>query len=381
METAVALTAMALYPILGHWMHRNLSWARWLGSTLTAYLLGLGVGHLPIWPQDRPPSETIQSVAGVAALTAVPLLLFTADFRAWLRHARSSVKAFVAAVVVTTAVGAAAGRYWAPRLEAGPELAGMFTAVFIGGTPNLAAVGWALNVRESVYLQATAADALVSALYMVFLFRVARPLLSRWLAPYPYAQDDDRPLVRPRLKDRVGGLALSVVVVVFAVALAVGFQTWMSAVGYAPKIVEETFFPVVVVATTALAVALSFAPAVRRLTGLNTVADYFILVFCFGFGMLINARELARSPVGVTILAATIVYGSALIYYPLCKGLKVDRDTAIIVSAATIFSPPFIAAVAEGIGNRRVVVAGMTAGIAGYALGNPIGLALAYALR
>jgi uncharacterized membrane protein len=64
-----------------------------------------------------------------------------------------------------------------------------------------------------------------------------------------------------------------------------------------------------------------------------------------------------------------------------CKWLKIDCDTAIIVSAATIFSPPFIAVVAEGIGNRRVIISGMTAGIAGYAVGNPIGIALAHALR
>ncbi len=379
--TILVIAAMALYPILGMWMAKKFSWSRWLGPVLTAYFIGIALGHLPLWTESRPPSAVIQPVAGGAALMAVPLLLFTTDFKAWVRQARTSVVAFVAAVVVTTTVGAVSGWYWAPRLDDGPELAGMFTGVFIGGTPNLAAIGLSLGVRESVYLKATAADALVSALYMIFLFRVAHPLLSRYLAPYPYAKDDERPPIQARFSDRFKGPALAAAVVAAGMSVAILVQELMQAAGYPEKIIEEAFFPTVIVAATVVAVGLSFVPAVRKLTGLAVVADYLILVFCFGFGLLIDAGELAKSQAGVVILAATIVYGSALLYYPVCKWLKIDCDTAIVVSAATIFSPPFIAVVAEGIGNRRVIISGMTAGIAGYAVGNPIGIALAHALR
>jgi uncharacterized membrane protein len=60
---------------------------------------------------------------------------------------------------------------------------------------------------------------------------------------------------------------------------------------------------------------------------------------------------------------------------------RVDTDTVVITSTAAVFGPPFVGPVAAAINNREIVVSGMTTGVVGLALGNYVGLAVAYLLR
>jgi uncharacterized membrane protein len=57
---------------------------------------------------------------------------------------------------------------------------------------------------------------------------------------------------------------------------------------------------------------------------------------------------------------------------------RIDTDTLIITSTAGIFGPAFIGPVANGIRNKQVIVPGITMGLLGYAIGNYLGLAVAW---
>ena len=58
-----------------------------------------------------------------------------------------------------------------------------------------------------------------------------------------------------------------------------------------------------------------------------------------------------------------------------------DRDTLIITSTAAIFGPVFIGPVANAIGNRELITIGIALGLIGYAIGNYLGLGLAFILK
>ncbi len=60
---------------------------------------------------------------------------------------------------------------------------------------------------------------------------------------------------------------------------------------------------------------------------------------------------------------------------------RIDTDTLIITSTAGIFGPAFIGPVANGIRNKQVIVPGITMGLLGYAIGNYLGLAVAWLLK
>jgi uncharacterized membrane protein len=64
----------------------------------------------------------------------------------------------------------------------------------------------------------------------------------------------------------------------------------------------------------------------------------------------------------------------------LCTLFRIDRDTTIITSTATIFSPPFVPPVALALKNKEIMVSGITSGLVGYAVANYAGVALAWLL-
>ncbi|MFW5657340.1 MAG: DUF819 family protein, partial [Bacteroidota bacterium] len=56
-------------------------------------------------------------------------------------------------------------------------------------------------------------------------------------------------------------------------------------------------------------------------------------------------------------------------------------DTVMVTSSALICSPPFVPMIAGAINNKEVIVSGLTVGIVGYAIGNYLGVGVAYLLR
>ena len=75
---------------------------------------------------------------------------------------------------------------------------------------------------------------------------------------------------------------------------------------------------------------------------------------------------------------AFVMVGSILLHYLLAFFFRIDRDTTIITSTAAIYGPAFVGPIAEVLKNRAVVISGLTTGLVGYAVGNYLGLGLAY---
>jgi uncharacterized membrane protein len=177
----------------------------------------------------------------------------------------------------------------------------------------------------------------------------------------------------------VAGVA--VVLVAGSYALALGAMAIAKALGLPPTLVSELELPLVVVFLTPLSVLASLSPTVRSWRVAERMGDYTILVFALSFGSLVDVQALRTENLEVLALGAGTVVASVTVFYLLCRPMKVDVDTAIIMSCAAIMSPPFISAVAEAIGNRRVILTGLTTGIVGYAIGTFLGIGVTLALR
>ena len=59
----------------------------------------------------------------------------------------------------------------------------------------------------------------------------------------------------------------------------------------------------------------------------------------------------------------------------------IQPDEFIITSTALSNSPPFVPVVAAALKNKEVVIPGMIIGVIGYAIGNYLGVAVAYLLK
>ena len=136
-----------------------------------------------------------------------------------------------------------------------------------------------------------------------------------------------------------------------------------------------------ILAITTLAVAASLSPRVRTLPGTYTTGQYLLLVFCFAAGSMADIGRLVAAGPGFLGFTLAVIVLSVLLQFALMAAFRIDRDTAVVTSVATIMSPPFIAATADRLGNREVLVTGIASGLMGYAVGNYVGIAVTWLLR
>ena len=105
------------------------------------------------------------------------------------------------------------------------------------------------------------------------------------------------------------------------------------------------------------------------------------MVFCviIASGADISMFSLESLPILMYVIL--VVPGALLLHGLLSKIFKVDVDNFLIISVALSMSPPFVPVVAASLRNRDIILPGLIIGIVGYALGNILGIAVAYLLR
>jgi uncharacterized membrane protein len=137
----------------------------------------------------------------------------------------------------------------------------------------------------------------------------------------------------------------------------------------------------IVLGVTTFGILLSFAPGVRKTAGAYETGDYLLLVFSGAIGSLATWDKLDKAEPTLFIYLAVVALGTVAIHALLCWLCRIDRDTTIITSVAALYGPPFIGPVASALGNREIVLSGITAGLVGMALANYLGLAVAYSVK
>jgi uncharacterized membrane protein len=350
----------------------------WIGATLLCYLTGIALANLPGVPLDKSLSMRL---AEVSVLVAIPLLLFSTDFIRWMRLARTTILSFllaVASIMVSATVGATLfGRY----LEESWKIGGMFVGVYTGGTANMSAIGMALGVREETFILVNAADVVASAVYIIFLMTIAQRVLLKFLPAFKKATGEpgvteltpaaSHERATPGLWEKVRQGSVAAGLTVAIVAMSVGLSLILTG-----RLADA----LIILSITTLAIAGSFVKGIRRLESAFGMGHYILLVFCVSIGTIADFRELVGSGV-IFGYCAVVLYGAIILHYIMAAMFRIDADTVIITSTAAVFSPPFVAPIAAVLKNREIIVSGLTTGLVGYAVGNYLGLALAYLLR
>lgn len=372
LDTAVAVAFFVLAPALASVAARRWRPAHVLGPVVLCYVLGILWGNQPWLPV---PPALAEQVAGAGVAMAIALMLLALDARAWRHLARNTAVGALLAFfssMLTCAVGA-----WLFRDSVADswQVAGMLTGVYVGGTVNMAAVATALDVPHAYFLAVSTAEIAIGGAYYFFLLICGARLFGWFLrrpAPVPDSapQAADEPAPGTRLRARDVAAALGVGVAIVGAALA--------ASQIAPRGARD---PVLVFLVTTLAILLSFQPRVRLMPATYPTGEYLLLVFCVAVGSLARPRMLADADPMLLAYMAFAMFGAIAVHAVACALFRIDRDTCIITSTAAIYGPPFVPAMAMRLQNRALVISGVTAGIAGLALGNYLGLAVAALMR
>ncbi len=336
-----------------------------VSPVVLCYVSGILAAHIPGVQFSATLAEGV--IAGTV-LVAVPLLLFPSDLRQWVRLARSTVLSFVIAVLAVCASSALVFVLLGSKLPAAANISGMLAGLYTGGTPNMSAVALARGVDQETFVLVNGADVILGSAYLLFLMSVAKPLLSRIYPAFVSAGEGPLEEVSTRPGPRRRGAVVAVVLSMALSAAAAG-ASWLLLGRFSDALI--------ILSITTLAMLCALAPAVRRLPYSYETGQYLLLVFCVTIGAQADVERMLQYGSYVLLYCACVLLSAVLLHGLVARFFRIDVDTLIITSTAAIYGPPFVGPIAKVLGNREVVVSGMTAGVLGLAMGNYLGYAMA----
>lgn len=385
-----ALLAIALF---GFWAERQ-SWGKLVTGAVWTLLLAIAASNLGIIPQSAPAYDFVFQYL-VPAL--IPLFLMDADVRRIIKYSGRVGIAFILACL-GTAAGALAG---VSLLDLGAregDLAGIFTATYVGGSVNYAALIQATGFSDaSVISAATAVDSLASALFLACL---ALMPASKWLMSKYAMRDHSAAAINtaghtgteasanPTSSSALsmcGALFFSLSVVALADASVIGLNSlnegrdfgWMRYIFItAYAVIPATLSP----------------KTMKQLKGGQEIglilAFIFFAAICAGadIGMLIGTAPILLVFVVIILLVhASVVFAGGYAWNRLVGLVSKREDNPatlslaelIVASNAAILGATTAPALAMARGWPALVTPGILVGVAGYIVGTPLGLLIA----
>ncbi len=350
-----------------------------VGRRLSGAILTMGftftLSNLGVIPADGVPAYDV--VWGRLVPLAIPLLLLRADLRRILREAGPTLGAF-ALGAAGTVLGTIVAYLVVPLGPEGWQLAAVFSATYIGGSLNYAAVSEIVGLRSGDLLSAgVAADNLIMAVYFLVLF--ALPSVG-WLARrYPRRHQSAAP-GESAPGDAGGAAATFPDLRGTATSLAAGLA--LCATGYAlAGLADWKAGGILVVTALTVTLATAFPRLCARLSGSEVIGAFLMQVFFAVIGASANIAMVLKVGPVLFVFAAVILLVHLLVLLLGGALVRLDLFELIIASNANVGGPTTAAAMAVARRWETLVLPAILCGTLGYAVANFIGVALGHWLK
>ena len=362
---------------------------RALGAALTGILLGMLLSNTGILPGESP---TYNFLMGDGVYFGIALILLNVDLRSVLKAGPGMLGAFGIGAA-GTALGAMVGGLFLSGMV-GPEtwkLAGQYAGTYTGGGANFAAVGRAFETSPDLFAAATAADVIITAVWMatclavpVLLGRPKQEHTADGVRPaastdggktegLPEASGPRPATLEKSLNSSVRPIPMSDLAALVAVALG---AVWASEAfgGLFPAIPEVLWL-------TSIVLVLAQIPAINALPGGALFGNYLILLFLASNGARSVVATLVAIGPAVFYFALVTVAVHGLVIFGVGRLFKLDLPTLAVASQANVGGAASAIANAGARGYTDRLVPGVAVGLLGYAVGNYLGLAVGLLMR
>ena len=408
------------FPLVIIYMVKKWTFFRKLGTIALAYAFGLILGSSGILPQGSEnyrsalqgrialPEDEVRllltsgkineedvfvnrlsasqdMMLSIIVPLAFPLLLFSLDFKKWLRYAKEGLLSMILAlisIIVIIGLGYFLFRNIVPDSW---KVAGMLVGVYTGGTANMASLKVALDVDPNLFLMSNTYDIIMGAATLIFFITIGPKIFRAILPPFkkieggnqtegaeaPSENFDDFSgiLEKKRLIPLLGAFGMSLVI--FLVAFGVSMLM--------PEVPQNV---VVILGITTLAILCSFIKWFNRIEKSFQTGMYLIIVFSFAVASMANLGVIfSIGFLGLFAYVFFAYFGSILLHLILSKIFRVNADDYLITTTALIYSPPFVPVVAAAMKNKDVIITGITVGIVGYVVVYYLGVLIGYFLK
>lgn len=347
-----------------------------IGPVIICYIVGITMGNSGVLPDHVLALQ--ESASTITVGLALPLLLFSMDIRRWSRLAGKTITSLALAIVSIAVVSFAGYMVLRLYIPDAWKIVGMVVGVYTGGTPNLAALKTALGVNSTTFILLHTYDTLWSFVYMLFMMSVAQRLFLRFLPRFKPGNNGAEPVKSIENIEAYKGLVtkrnIPGLIWAFGASLFIG----LVALGVKQVMPASFSQSAAILTITTLGIAGSFLPRLNRIPSTFQLGMYLILIFSLIVGSMVNIHSLVTLHLPLLFYVFVAIFGTTLLHAILCYFARVDADTFIITSVSAIMSPPFVPLVAGSLKNEEIILSGLTTGIIGYAIGNYLGVGLAY---
>ena len=373
------------------------------GNIILVYILGLIIGNIGLLPDisdlgiEHPGFANFAGLFGIKADSkmmiqelitnisiplALPLLLMTLNFSAWSRMAGRTFVAMITGMISIILVVFAGNYLFSGIIPETWKVSGLLIGVYTGGTPNLAAIKTMLNVDATTYLLVHSSDLLFSGLYLVFLMTIGKVLFNKILpSSYSYGgrYEPGRSIVS-EAEDYSGFFEKHNFIPTLK-AFGASLLIFIIGGGLSAIVPKNYSMVTAILSITAMGIGSSFISELRRSPKSFELGMYFIMVFSLVVASMADFKTFNREAIPIFLFVSYAITGSLILHVFLSRIFKVDADTMMISSTALICSPPFVPVIAGALNNRKIIISGLTVGIVGYAIGNFLGVFIAYLLK
>ena len=382
------LVYLMAVPALVMLLARRWTWIDKVSPMAVLYVAGLLVANLTDWIHQPGLLEANNLVGNICIPLSIPLMLISCSLTNWRagNAAKACITGFCSVLIVSVA------GYFLFRHNNDPQQFAQISAVAIGiytgGIPNMGAIARGVGMDNTTYLYITSYDLIVTGLYLMFVICFGKPLFRRLLpsrlTPGSSTPDPNR---LPPANESQPPLRSSSTAITIALALAIAVASYLLSTLFP----DNLSTPMLILLLTTLSIAASFIPLVRRVNNQAnqrgsqpvafTVGLYFVYLFCFSIANACDIRQLdLTGSLNILWYILFIIFGSLILQILFARLIHLDGDTTLVTSVTLINSPPFVPLVAALLGNRELIVTGITIGLIGYLVGNYLGLGLFFLL-
>jgi len=354
------------------WLAKKISKSTfsWLSPVVLCYSLGIILANIPFLDLNIPLANYFTQGT---ILLAIPFLLFATNLSGWFKDFKNMILAFSLCVLCGIIGTSFTGWYFKDSIVDSWRIGGMMAAIFSGGIPNMQAVGIALEAESETIVLLNAADIFIGGFYLIFMTTVAIKILNLFLNKYLIGKFY---LSKNKLQ-----INQSINFPNFIKSLAAAVGIIGISVGLSFLIYQELAATFIILCLTTLSIIASRLSVISSIAGTFEVGDYLLLMFCVAVGMMANFNNILENGWHIIKFMA-IAWGiTVLLHWFLCYLFKLDSSTVLIASVAAIYGPVFIGQIASTIDNRRLVFPGIALGLVGIALGNYVGIFVAWILK
>ena len=381
MDMLLLLGIIALFAVIPksvNWLCAHIKCLRLLGASLLCFVIGICLSF--VLPKETPSS----AVSDWCVYLSIPFLLFGLNVRDLRKLAKPAVISFILICLCVVAVSVGGHYLFRDALGGESEIVnGTLVGLFVGGLINMGAVGSGLGINGNTLTMLNTAYIVAGTAYLVIAAVVLPPIARRFLPKYrgtdaaaaqlqqsfsDSMQSDKQHLSWHTVWQK--GLLMVLAVAIVFVSMGISYVTTGNA--------QDAIVQMLCITTLSLACAL--IPQIQHIKGSYAIGEYLINMFCVAMGSMFNlSGESNAGPLVYMLLMLFLQVAAAVLHLLLAKLFRIDADTALITSAAAIFSPAFIPPIAQFMKNRDLVAVGLVFSILGFIVANYAGFA-AYAL-